>query len=284
MTQFVKGFLIAVCAVVFFMAAFVFPAAADVELTDVSWETIGTTVRFHVQFHNPDLSNPSGDVSGALNTQPFGAFVPNNGQIGTFDVPPLAPDSFFDIWYDVALSDLPPSAERLTPTGGASSTSTGLSSAPVGCPPDLFWAGNVDVFWSGPGGSGQANYHFGTLQICPGGPSSYIHIFGDCQDPSGVSWSFSPLCSGWTATLVADDGFGMPGGPAANPLPSGFFDGWICVTAGPGVPVGSTCCFDLLMTCGASTVPINICADACIWEPVSTETSTWGKIKSMYQE
>jgi hypothetical protein len=267
-----------------FLAAFVFPVAADVELSHVSWETIGTQVRFHLQFHNPDQLNPSGAVSGELHSQPFGAFVPNNGLITPFNVPPMAPDSFFDIFTEIELSSLPPSADRLTPGSGGGGGGGSLLSTAQGCPPDLFWAGNVDVFWNGPGGSGQANAHYGTLQICPGGQSSYIHIFGDCQDPAGTFWSFGPLCPGWSATLVSSDGMGLPGGPAPNPLPVGFFDGWICISADASVPIGATCCFDLFMTCGASTVPIHMCTEACIWEPVSTEPSTWGKIKSLYQE
>jgi hypothetical protein len=262
-------------------AAFVIPVEANVELTDVGWETVGTDVHFHLQFHNPDLVNPSGEVSGVLSSQPFGAFVPNNGEITTFNVPQLAPDSFFDVDYVVSLADLPPSAEQITPGGGGGG---GTAAQTQGCPPNLFWAGNVDVFWSGPGGSGQVNYHLGQMQVCPGGGPSYIHVLMDCQDPAGISWSFSGLCAGWTASLVVDDGAGNPNGAAPNPIPPGFFDGWICLSADASVAVGAQCCFALNLNCGTQPATINVCADACIWEPVSTEESTWGRVKALYKE
>lgn len=270
----------AIIAVALLAAAFVVPVAANVELTEARWETIGTDVRFLLRFHNPDQVNPSGAVSGVLSSQPFGAFVPNNGTITTFDVPPLAPDSFFDVEYFVTLSDLPPSAETITPGGGGG----GAFAAPAqGCPPNLFWAGNIDVFWSGPGGSGQVNYHVGEIQVCPGGGPSYIHVVMDCQDPAGISWSFGPLCPGWSASLVMDDGAGNPNGPAPNPIPPGFFDGWICVAADTTVAIGGTCCFDLNLNCGTQPATVTVCAEACIWEPVSVEESTWGRIKALYQ-
>ena len=264
-----------------FLATFVFPAAADVELTTVEWNTVGTQVEFHLQFHNPEPVM-SGAVMGELHTQPFGAFVEDNGLIGSFDVPPIEPESFFDVYFDVPLSSLPPSAERITPFGGGGGGggATQLTANAL-CPPDLFWAGNVDVWWNGPGGAGQANAHYGTLQICPGVTPSYIHIFGNC--PGGASWAFGQMCAGWSAAFLTSDGAGQPNGPAPNPLPAGFFDGWIRVAADATVPIGNTCCFVLNMTCGASTVPINVCAEACECPPVPADPSTWGKIKSLYE-
>jgi len=281
MLQNLKACFFLVVVAMLFLAATVFPVAADVELTTIEWHTIGTQVRFHLQFHNPDPIMESGTVMGELNSQPFGAFLENNGHITSFNVPPIPPASFFDVFYDIELNSLPPSADKITPAGGGGGSGGSLSAVRELCPPDLFWAGNVDVFWNGPGGSGQANAHFGTLQICPGGTPSYIHIFGDC--PTGASWAFEPLCPGWNASLVSSDGLGQPNGPALNPLPAGFFDGWICISADVSVPAGSTCCFNLNMTCGDSTVPINICTEACECQTVPTEQSTWGKIKSLYQ-
>ncbi len=83
---------------------------AGVEVSQVDWETIGSSVRFHVQFHNPDQNAPSDPVSGEMSSQPFGAFVPNSGPIGTFDVPSLAPDSFFDVFFE--LPRRPASSQR----------------------------------------------------------------------------------------------------------------------------------------------------------------------------
>ena len=195
------------------LAAVTAPALADVEVNKVDWETIGPNVRFHVQFHNPDTANPSEPVSGQMHSQPYGAFVPNSGLIGDFNIPPIAPDSFFDVFFEVELSQLPPSGETITPGGGAGGILS-LSEAQAPCPPPTFWNGNVDIFWDGPGGSGTVNYHFGQLQICPGSDPSYIHVILGCDDPAGIFWSFGPGCPGWTVSLVENAGFG-PGGPAS---------------------------------------------------------------------
>ena len=260
--------------------AFALPAAADVELTDVSWETIGSSVRFHLQFHNPDPSNPSGDVSGVLSSQPYGAFVQNYGPITSFDVPSLAPDSFFDIFYDAPLSDLPPSAEVIQPgTDGSGAT----LSPSVTCPPNLFWGGNVDIFWVGPGGSGNVNYHFSTIQVCAGGGPTYIHVISDCQIVPGILWNFGSAPAGWSAALLNDSGMLTPAGPASNPIPTGFFDGWISVTASGSVPNGATACMNLNLTCGEQPAVITVCAEACVCGSVATEESTWGGIKELYK-
>jgi hypothetical protein len=282
MRQCAKTCFFVVSVALVFLVAFVFPVAADIELTDLSWTMNGTSeVRFHVQFYNPDQSSNSGAATAALYSQPFGAFVEDYGLIKNFDIPPIEPESFFDVYYDVPLMDLPPSAEKITPWGGGGGGGAGVApEITVVCPPDLFWAGNVDLWWSGDGGSGQVNAHYGTIQVCPGGASSFIHIFGNC--PTGVSWAFGALCSGWFATLMSSDGMGLPDGPAPNPFPAGNFDGWIKITADGTVSTGSTCCFTLNMTCGASTVPINICTEACECT-VPAEESSWGTVKSLYQ-
>jgi len=268
-------------AAVLLTAAFVVPVAADVELTDVSWETLGTNVRFHLQFHNPDPMNPSGEVSGVLSSQPFGAFVPNSGIITAFNVPPIAPSSFFDVFYDIPLADLPPSALVIQSGGGGSG---GSSLAPSEtCPPNLFWGGNVDVFWVGPGGSGNVNYHFSTIQVCAGGGPTYIHVISDCQIAPGIVWSFGSAPAGWSAALLNDSGMLTPAGPASNPIPTGFFDGWISVTAGPSVANGATACFNLNLTCGEQPAVITVCAEACVCGSVATQESTWGGIKELYK-
>jgi len=87
--------------------AFALPAAADVELTDVSWETIGSSVRFHLQFHNPDPSNPSGERERCLELAALRC-VRSELRSDHFIRRAVArPDSFFDIFYDAPLSDLP---------------------------------------------------------------------------------------------------------------------------------------------------------------------------------
>jgi hypothetical protein len=261
-------------------AAFVFPAAADVELTDVSWETLGSSVRFHLQFHNPDPSNSSGPVSGVLSSQPYGAFVQNYGPIGSFDVPPLAPSSFFDVFYDIPLSDLPPSADVYDGGGGSGGASLSPSET---CPPTNSWAGNVDVFWTGLGGTGNVNYHFGTIQVCAGGPPTCIHVITGCDVAPGITWAFGSAPSGWTAALLNDSGVLTPAGPASNPIAPGFWDGWICVTAAASVPNGATSCVNLNLTCGDQTSVITVCSEACVCGSVPTEESTWGGVKELYK-
>ena len=261
------------------------PAQDALVVDSVSWQTIGSMVEFHIRFHNTSPDTPSQAASGEVNSQPFGAFVDNHGLIGLLNIPVLQPDSFFDVFYEVSLSELPPSATKLMPgPGGAPGGIAGL--AQPGCPPDPFWAGNIDIFWSGPGGSGQVNYHLGTIQVCPGAGPSYIHVIMDCPGTSGSgpSWSFSGVCSGWTVSLVSSDGFGMPDGPAPNPLPAGFWDGWICVSADGSVPVGATCCFDLDLTCDGQPATVSVCAESCEWEAVAVEPSTWSKIKALIRD
>lgn len=244
----------------------------------VNWQTVVgpiPCIRFHARFSNPDALNTSGPVSGEMHTQPFGAFVPNGQLIGTFDVPPMQPSSFFDVFIDVPLTDLPPSAERILPGTGAG----GLEPA-AACPPDNFWAGNVNVNWSGAGGTGQANVHNGTLQICPGAAPSYIHVVTDCQDPAGITWSFGSLCPGWSAALVLNSNF-APGDPAPNPIPPGFFDGWICISADASVTVGANCNVVLSLNCGNQPATISLLAEACDWQATPVRPSTWGEVKTL---
>ncbi len=260
-------------------------SSADVEVSQVDWETIGQSVRFHVQFHNPDPGAPSSAVSGMMSSQPFGAFVPNSGPIGTFDVPELAADSFFDVFFDAALSSLPPSAATILPGGGpgggAGGTAPGITGLADVCPAPTFWNGNVDIFWTPPG-TGSVNYHFGQLLICPGAGNSYVHVIMDCQDPAGIFWNINGLCPGWSATLVSDDGNFAPGLPAPNPIPPGFFDGWICISADPSVVTGSSCNPALNLQCGTEPAVINVSAEACDWSSVPVEPTTWGRVKTHF--
>lgn len=257
------------------------PASADVEVTEASWQLNNGTVEFHVRFHNPD-PNTSGAVSGEAWSQEFGAFLPNIAQLHTFDVPPLPPDAFFDVFFEVEIADLPPSAEIISPDANGGSLRIGDVTAQLACT-NTQWAGNVDVFWQGPGGSGQVQPHMGLIPVCAGAGNSYIHILMDCQDPAGVTWSFTPLCAGWTASLVVDAG-GVPGGAAPNPIPQGFFDGWICVSAAANTPIGTQCHFDLNVSCGTAPATVNLWAEVCSWLPVGTEESTWGTLKHQYSD
>jgi hypothetical protein len=247
------------------------PVAASVELhpEDIDWSTIGTDVEFHLRFRNPDLVE-SQPVSGELWATQFGVFLPPEVPVGTFDIPPIPPESFFDVVIQIPLDQLPPSAEETVP-------GEGLLLQPDHCTPDDHWDGNVDIFWSGPGGGGQVVKHIGTIQVCPGGGNSYIHVITAACTTS-ISWTITGLCPGFSATLVNEDLT-----PAPNPLPVGWPGGHICISAAGSVAPGAVCCLNVNFFCGAQTATINLCATACICGPSAVEPTEWGSIKSLYR-
>ena len=158
----------------------------------IGWTTLpgGTTERFHVRWTNPggQLSAP---ISGDMRSQAFGVFLPNFGPIGTFQVPPLAPNSFFDVFTDVPLSSLPANP----PTSGG----PGPNSP---CPPIGTWHGNVDLTWTGPAGVGEATKHFADLYVCPGDAPTLIHMTTPgCA--AGMPWTITGLCPGFVATSMS---------------------------------------------------------------------------------
>jgi len=265
-------------AALLLLTALASPSSAAISLTSVSWSTVQDNVEFSLRFHNDDFTNSSSAADVTLSAQPFGMFVESlSPPVGTFQVPSLAPDSFFDIIYTVALADLPPSPEIITPPGGGAST----KAPPAACQTDRSWAGNVDVFWTGADGTGQSFWHAGVIETCPQGGNSYIHVVMDCQDPAGVSWSFSGLCPGWSASLVVNAG-GIPGGAAPNPIPAGVFDGWICVSADGTVNDGDICNFNLDASCGALPATIAMTGLACVCGAVPGDETSWGRVKSRY--
>jgi hypothetical protein len=256
-------------------------ASADVVLTKTEWEMLDIhTVQFHLQYHNPSPTT-AGTVHGEVYSQRFGAFVPREGLIHEFDIPPIEPESFFDVFFEVDVSQLPPSAERLREElAGLAPT----ASSP--CPPDTFWAGNVDVNWFGPGGVGQANAHYGTVFVRPGGGASFLHVIVDCAVPPGATWNLvNPCPATWTVNFLASNMQGLPNGPAPNPIPASPppWDGWLAFSASNGVAVGDTCCANLNLTCGNVPATIRVCAEACEWPPVEVAPTTWGRIKALYR-
>jgi len=243
--------------------------AADVSPPEISWQMIGPdVVRFQLRFQNPDPLEPTLGVEGSMHSQEFGAFLPQYGLIGTFVVPPIEPESFFDVFFDVPLSSLPPS-----PAGGGGGGGGSLASLAVPCPPPI-WVGNVDVNWFGPGGVGQVNKHYGNIGVCAGGPPSCLHVVTMC--PGNTTWAFVMNCPGWTVTLLNEDYT-----PAPAVLPPNW-TGWICVSANANVPVGSQCCFSLNLVCAGVTAKIDVCAFACEC-PVEARKGTWGRIKMLYR-
>jgi len=245
------------------------PAGAAVQLTqsDIGWEMVGTdVVRFHLHFHNDDLVNPTMSVSGTMYSQAFGVFLPDYGTIGSFNVPPIAPSSFFDVFFEVPLTSLPPGPG---PTPALSPEGNPLPP----CPP-LGWFGNVDVNWSGPGGAGQVNYHFGQVGVYAGAGPGCVHVITMCGLPA--TWVIGNVCPGWTVTLVNEDYSAAP-----NPVPAGW-SGHVCVTAPAGTSVGTVCCPTLDFTCGGVTARINVCAMVC--DPATpAQHGTWGRLKQIYR-
>jgi hypothetical protein len=244
-------------------------SAAPVQPPVISWQMVGSdVVRFHLAFHNSDPA-PTQPISGEVFSQEFGAFLPHYGQIGPFVVPMMAPDSFFDVFLEVPLSVLPPSP---TPIPGSKQA----QDVPP-CPASN-WVGNVEVIWEGPGGAGQVSKHNGTLGLCPGGPASLIRVTTGCAGP--ITWNFAVQCPGWVVALLNEDRSVAP-----TPLPPGW-TGFVCVSALPSVPVGSTCCFTVNLTCPGmvpgETTAIDMCAEACQC-PIPTIEKTWGQMKSLYR-
>jgi hypothetical protein len=228
-------------------------------LSGLDWTLVGTAVRFHMRWDNPSTTGDSDPVSGAMNSQPFGAFAPDFGPIGQFDVPALAPNSFFDVFLELPLSSLPPQPQKILPGGGPNAVTPKGRATESQCPPDTSWSGNVDINWAGPGGQGQVNRHFTGLLVNPGNGTSHVHTLIFCNSPIGASWSIAGLCPGWSATLLNEDFT-----PAPNPVPPGW-TGWISVGAAAGTPAGSSCCFTVTFICDGHAGVIDVCAEACSW-------------------
>lgn len=259
--------VIPILSVFLVLALAAVPAAADLVLNqeDVSWTTETGIVTFHLRFYNPDPTT-SALETGEMFAQPYGAFVPDLAPIGTFDIPPIEPESFFDVFFAIPLDQLPPSATEILPW---------TPDKDVPCPPDWHWDGNVDVIWTGPFGGGMVQAHYGTLQVCPGQGGSYIHVVTNC--PGWAAWAVVGLCAGFNATLVNEDLT-----PAPNPVPPGW-TGFIAVTAAAGTPIGAQCCFTVNFTCGQVTIPVNLCVTTCDCGPIGTQREPWGSIKALYK-
>jgi len=241
-------------------------AALVLSRENVSWTTQGDIVRFQLRFYNP---GPETSLPGVteMHAQPFGAFAPNEVLVGAADLPPLAPDSFFDVFYEVSIGQLPASAEEITPSGRAVSDRE--------CTPDDHWDGNVDIQWIAGSDVGQVNYHFGTLQVCPTAGYSYIHVIDTCDNQS--TWSFAGVCSGWSASLLEEDLVT----PAPALLPP-FWTGWIRLAADGTVNVGDTCTISLTMLCNGVAGVIDLTAEACDCGLIPVQSGSWGSVKSLY--
>ena len=234
----------------------------------VDWTAVPAigAVRFHIRWTNPSGTQTTVPVSGSMNSQPFGAFAPNFGPIGQFTVPPIQPSSFFDVFFEVPLSQLPPQPQQQFPGGGPQPGSP--------CPPDTSWSGNVDINWAGAGGVGQVNRHFTSLLVRPGFGSSHVHTLIFCNSTTGSPWTIAGLCPGFSATLLNEDFT-----PAPNPVPPNW-TGWISVAAANNMPGGVSCCFTVTFTCDGEPGVIDVCAATCLWRntgvPINTEGLDFG--------
>jgi hypothetical protein len=219
----------------------------------VDWSTLAGTgnVRFHVRWLNPSMTQPTSPATGHMGSQKFGAFLPELGTIGDFTIPSISPASFFDVFLDVALTALPPTAPKVLSGGGPSPTG-----GP--CPPDDDWDGNVDVTWNGPAGAGTVNRHYGTILLNSDGGHGWIHVISGCASTLGATWALGPVCNGFTAVLMNEDNT-----PAPNPLPPGW-TGFLVLGAA-GTPAGTTCCVSLTLHCAGSSATIQVCATTCNW-------------------
>jgi hypothetical protein len=255
-------------------------------LDDVSWSNFngpgGPSVEFRLTFGNPD-GTPSEPLQGTVNAQEFGAFLPDVALICEFTVPSMPPGGTHVVVCTVELEDLPPAPPRFDEAGnyliipGGPPAPPGTPGVLVGdCPVVDFWAGGIDVIWTGDGG-GQAIVHRGLLPVCArAGAISYIRLEMDCGSAGGVSWSFSNLCSGWSANLV-----NAQYGQAPNPLPPGPFTGYVEVFTTQNQ--GAVCDFDMNLLCGDATGTIHVTGEVCDCErPVAVEPATWGRIKATY--
>ena len=243
-------------------------AQGGLEVSLVEWETQGALVAFHIQFHNTGTQTTM-PATGEMMSQEYGAFLPDFGTIGVFNVPPIEPASFFDVFMEVPRAALPPSAGEILPWLMPTANKDY-------CGPEDHWDGNVDIIWFfNGGGGGQVNAHFGNLQVCPGFGRSMIHVVTMC--PGMAGWWFANVCAGWNVALLNEDL-----SPAPNPVPPGW-SGHIAVSADASVPFGAACCFTLNFNCGGVVTPVNLCATACDCGAVENDASSWGAIKSMYR-
>ena len=146
-----------------------------------------------------------------MSLQRFGVLPPNAGLIGHFDVPPIAPMSFFDVFF----GDVPARRSAAQP-GAADSRQPAAGRLAVLHGGSL--ARERRRHLSGTGGSGTVNRHFGEMPLCPGaGPTNLFVETGCTPVPwarrgasRGCAPASRPRCSTPTSRR------------APNPVPAGW--------------------------------------------------------------
>ena len=243
-------------------------AMTDLSLTldDVWWETSGNMVIFTLSFYNPDVV-PTEPVSGTLSPTVYGAFLDPGLMFYPFDLPPIPPESFFDVVIEIPWWDLPETAEEVLPWD---------DTVPVmPCPADDHWDGNVDIVWSGPGGSGMVEAHYGTIQVCNAFMESFIHI--TTQSPWPATFVMMGDYCGLNPWLVNEDFSHVP-----DPLPPGW-SGWIRISADRFAVVGDVCRRTLRMTSGGQVVDVHFDVEVCDCTVIPNEEQSWSEIKTIYR-
>ena len=165
----------------FFSASAAPIAAAELGPPEVSWEMASPEiVRFNLHFYNPDPLEATLPVSGEMHSQEFGVFLPNYGLIGVFDIPPIEPESFFDVVLTFDGTQFPECAEDIT-TCYLAISSNDPDEPMVGVEVDM-WPGRGDVVspfcWIDVG-----DVVFLVNYVFRGGPTPTPFCMGDC-DPS----------------------------------------------------------------------------------------------------
>jgi hypothetical protein len=233
-------------------------------LQTLDWAMVNAdTARFHVRWINDDPQTATAPTSGSLVSQEFAAFVGDYLTIGMFDLPAMDPGETRDLYFDKAVSSLPPEPLESVPFGGA----------PTGwpCPQDSIWSGGVHVRWDSAGGQGSLIRHIGHLMVDPGAGASFIRMSNTSS--AEADWEITGLTAGFEAALVADDRTT----PAPSPLPAGW-TGYIAVSSPAATPDGESCCFGLALSSNKVVDTLHVCATTCSWpgpHAPTLETIEW---------
>jgi hypothetical protein len=81
---------------------------------------------------NTDPARTTDPISMEMRSQEFGAFLPDLGLIGQAAVPPIQPQGFFDVFFDVDLASLPPQPPEELPGGGPPAGNNPCGPIPTG--------------------------------------------------------------------------------------------------------------------------------------------------------
>src|SRR5439155_17904317 len=122
-----------------------------------------------------------------------------------FEVPPVSPNSFFDVFFDVCQANLPDLPLKFAPGSQSSQVAAATkfpSAVASTCTADPHNDGNVDITWKeGSTVTGDVHKHIASLLVCPGHGFSLIGLEVGCLS-STEPWAVTVACPGFSATLV----------------------------------------------------------------------------------